>query len=235
MADQRRPTAEVTIRPIKPELTRAGQWLQFLSLPWALAGLLIPGYLLSALGFYPDPAWLRLVVVVVAMTPVVIAALYPWLRWLPGLGWLYESIQPRARLDGSGIELSLPGRGIVHFPWEDVAGLVARAETVLSGNLLGTDGSVLAKVPRSLLYFQDSWLGSVQTLASRVVEARPDRYAISGARSANLPDEFALVEMAKDFDVEAVERRRERDLFLVVVVLGGVTAISVALWIFLPR
>lgn len=234
VADQPSPGAEFTIRPKKPALTNAGQWFQVLSVPWFFGAVFFSVWSLTALGLYPDPAWLRLVVIVVAFTPVIVAALYPWLRWLPGLGWLYEPIQPRARLDVSGIELSLPGQGTVYFQWEDVAGLVARADTILYGNLLGMDGSVLAKVPRSLVYFQDSWLSSVQTLASRVVGLRPDRYAISGARSANLPDEFALIECAS-FDVEAAEQRRERRLLLITLMLGGVTAISIALWTFLPR
>jgi hypothetical protein len=202
---------------------------------WLFGLLLAPFYLLSALGLYPEPAWLRLVVIVVAVTPVAIAVLYPWLRWLPGLGWLYEPIQPRARLDASGIELALPGRGLVYFPWNDVAGLVARADTILYGNLLGTDGSVLAKVPRSLLYFQDSWLSSLQTLASRVVELRPDRYAISGSRWANLPDEFALVEVATGYAAAAAEQALADRRFVIWVFLGSVTVLSVAVWVLWPK
>jgi hypothetical protein len=227
----------VTIRARSPDPSRACQWLTYLALPWLFGVILVGDAIATALGFpLTERPAVRGILGGVAVAPGVVVVAYPWLGRVPGFRWLVHPIHPRAKLDQRGIELSLPGLGVRFFPWEAVERLVVREGWTTAGTLIGTDGSRLASVPLSLLKFQDSWRSRwAETLASRVVAVRPDRYAISGASASGLPHEFALTGLATGYDPAVAEQRRVRLLTGFLIALMGFTALAIGLWIFLPR
>ena len=177
----------VIVTPNWPTLSKAGRRLVILSVPWFFASL----FGSSALGLVgrDDPQAQRWLVVVVAIAPIVVLVFHRWLGHVPGLRWLLHRTQPRLTIRAMGLDLRLPEVGERLYGWDAVGGLRMRPDR--GANLLGPDGVALAKIPESMVLAAGNWWRS-ESIASVVVRARPDRYRLSGANWAGVPNEFAL-------------------------------------------
>ena len=180
-------TDPVVIKPRVPALSRAGRTLAFASIPWFLVSLLV----LSATGLAgPNaPQAVRTLSVFVAVAPIGVLVLHQWLGRVAGFRWLHHPTQPQLVLGSGGLELQLPGGGRQGFSWDEVIGL--RTRPGRAADLLGRDGVALAKIPENMLLAGGTRWRS-ESIASAVVRMRPDRYRLSGANWAGVPNEFAL-------------------------------------------
>jgi hypothetical protein len=203
-----------------------------LALPWAFAVFFGGAWLLEALG-YPlspeTPPLIPVLWVTVAMAPSAIWFVVQWLGRVPGLGWMLARPQPLARVDAGGIDLTLPGVGARRFEWERVAGLVPRRRLGETARLIGLDGKTLADIPDGLVTAHRV-KGSTRTLAQLIVELRPDRYGLSDADWAGLPDGFALRGTVRDIDPRVAERRRTALLSMTVLILAATTIGAIVVW-----
>lgn len=212
----------VTVRPARAALSTAGRRLQLLAVPWAF-GLLLGGEaVLASLGVVagPDrPLWVRLLLVAIAITPAAVWLGHPWLGRTPSFRWLLEWPQPEARIDRDGIELVFAGEGARRFEWDAVASLRPSQRWRGPAELVGVEGTTLAYIPESLVHPRAGWRSS-RTLAEEVVGTRPDRYALSGANWAGVPDAFALRGTpAGPPNVVAADRRRSAVINVVLALL----------------
>lgn len=178
------------LRAKRRGLTRRGRWFWLLAVSFFFAWLLGTDVLLRAAGLLnlQRPGWLRGLLIVVALTPLVIgyvSLLRPKLS--RALGLTHASLS-RAVIDQSGIELSDEGQGPLRHPWDDI---VALEQAGKDWRLLGADGSVLASIPSQLALPRPSW-SDAPTLAEAIVAMRPDRYALRGGRFEPGLTEFAL-------------------------------------------
>jgi hypothetical protein len=101
-----------------------------------------------------------------------------------------------------------------------------------AARLTGLDGGELALVPECLVHPRPGWRTG-QTLAQVVVATRPDRYRLTEANWAGVPDGFALTSSEHtEFDVGAVQRRRAAVLAGTAAALGLVGIVGIAfLWL----
>lgn len=177
----------VIIKPQFPALSKAGRRLVVLSVPWFFVVLLA----LDALGLVgpDDPQAQRWFAIFVAAVPIGVLVFHPLLGHIPGLRWLHHRIQPRLAIRANGLVLQLPEVGERLYGWDEVGGLRMRPDR--GADLLGRDGVTLARIPESMILAGGTWWRSA-SIASFVVRARPDRYRLSGANWAGVPNEFAL-------------------------------------------
>jgi hypothetical protein len=180
-------TEPVTIKPQFPVLSRAGRGLAILSVPWFFVALVV----LDALGpaHRDAPQALRWLSLFVAAAPGSAVVLHPWIGRLLGFRWLHHRRQPRVAIGANGLDLQLPELDAHLFGWEEINGLRMRPDR--GADLLGPNGATLARIPESMILAGGTWWQS-ESIASLVVRARPDRYRLSGANWAGVPNEFAL-------------------------------------------
>jgi len=180
-------TDPVVIKPRVPALSRAGRNLAVAAIPWFFASLLV----LYATGLAgPNaPQAVRMLSVFVTVAPIGVFFCHQWLGRVAGFRWLHHRTQPQLVLGSGGLELQLPGSGRRRFSWDEVVGLRTRPDR--AADLLGRDGVALAKVPENMLLAGGTRWHS-ESIASAVVRMRPDRYRLSGANWAGVPNEFAL-------------------------------------------
>ena len=196
----------LVLHPSTVTLSRAGDALPVLAVPWFLGMLTVHGAL------YPDmgPVGTQLVAVLVAVAPIALFLGSPVLGRVPGLRWLLATPQPLATLDGDEIELALPRVGVRRFRWQQIDRLELH-ETWRRrwGELRALDGSLLAIVPCDLVYLKGTWR-TAPTLAEAVVRTRPDLFVLTGAAWGR-PDAFARPgPMIVPVDVVAVEQAHAR-------------------------
>jgi hypothetical protein len=218
----------VVIRASPLAISQATGWIGWLALPWAFAVLFGGSALIDRLGLGTDtPLALRLSLVVVALTPGAVRVTSPWLGRLPGMRWLLASPQPEARLDIDHLTLILPDREPVRFDWSEITGMQPANDFRRSAHLLGSGGAVLATIPYELAHPR-RWRTS-RSFAQEVVEARPDRYVVTGTNVVGVADRIALRETASAIsDIDPV--RRQAIVFTVLVALLGGFGIVVAVW-----
>jgi hypothetical protein len=177
----------VIIKPQFPALSKAGRRLVIVSVPWFFSALLG----LDAIGLVgrDTPQALRWFALLTAAAPAVLLVFHPWLGRVRGLRWLHHRIQPRLAIRADGIDLQFPDVGERSYGWEEVGAL--RMWTDRAADLLGRDGVAIAKIPESMVLAGGTWWRS-ESIASIVVRVRPDRYRLSGANWAGVPNEFVL-------------------------------------------
>jgi hypothetical protein len=134
----------VRIQPVRPVMSRAGSILVLAAIPWALATILGVAALYATLrvSIPRIPAPVRVAVVIVALTPAVVAGIAGLGRGyrvgpLPGLAWMFE--RPSSLLlDMDELSLSVGGVEQWKVPWASIG----RVEAM-------SDPARLAIVPRS--------------------------------------------------------------------------------------
>ena len=112
-------------------------------------------------------------------------------------------------------------------PWTDVASLTQRGRV---WDLMDVDGSVIGELGEELAYPRAQGWTDSRSLAERVVELRPDRYAVrgSGGWTTAVPSEFALRTAS---DVVGVPVRRNPMMPVLFGLLAVVTVVAVLLWL----
>jgi hypothetical protein len=177
----------VIIKPQFPALSKAGRGLVVVSIPWFFSLLLG----LDAIGLVGGnaPEALRWLALFAAAAPAILLVFHPWLGQVRGLRWVHHRIQPRLAIRADGIDLRFPDIGERSYGWEEVGAL--RMRTDRAADLVGRDGVAIAKIPESMVLAGGTWWRS-ESIAAIVVRGRPDRYRLSGANWAGVPNEFAL-------------------------------------------
>ena len=167
---------------------------------------------LKAIGWLNQPWGFRFATLLIAGAPFLVWATSGWLGRRRGFRWLLAWPQPLATLSTDGMELALPSMGVRRFDWDEVASLVPNRDWRRyepPAELRGPDGSLLARIPQSLLYPKTGWRKAL-TLAEWVVKARPDRYVISGDNGWGRGDAFDLRDrIAAPAALRAGKRRRD--------------------------
>jgi hypothetical protein len=217
----------VVIKPQFPALSKAGRWLVVLSVPWFFGAILA----LDNLGLIgrSEPQAQRWLALVVAAAPVVVLVFHPWLGRLPGLRWLHHQIQPRLVISPNGLDLQLRGVGTRFYDWGEVTGLRTRCGS--GADLLGRGGVALARIPETMV-LGGRGLRQTDSIATLVVRARPDRYGLSGANWAGVPNEFAL--RAPDDPQPPADRwlrRRRWTTVAIVLAFGAVTGLIIFVYL----
>lgn len=178
-----------------PQLSRAGNLVEFVVLAWAILVLLVT----APIGRGQSPTvrgLIEILSIVVAFGPLPLTI---YLSSFAGRGiarhrvwrWMFASPQPGATLDPEGIEFRAPNIGTERFGWNEIAGMepsiwwmrssAARAMPDLE--LKTEDGRVLLRVPSTIYrHVKPEGSGwrrtSPRTLAEYIVAARPDRYVL---------------------------------------------------------
>jgi len=217
----------VVVRPRRPIFTPRGTWLVRLSLPWLLISQLAMDAALTAIGLAPAerPVVLRLVVSVVGVAPVAIFVFSPMLVRLPGFDWLFLRPQPLAVVDPTELALRLPRIGDRRFNLDEVGSLRFKGRWDGGSDLRSPAGQLLAEVPDEIVHPKVYWF-SADTLAESVLQARPDRFALTHGRSSlGRPASFDLRErIGSGVDPLAWKRRRDATLLPI---LGGLVLLGI--------
>lgn len=210
----------IVVHPGRLELTPAGRLVFVLGLPSAIGFLLVAELVLPLLGMSREerPEWLRFALVGVALAPGLLWILHPRVGRLRAVRWMLADPQPAARLDDIAIELNAPGNGTQRYEWELVRSLEPGSGWRESARLVGTAGTVLARVPEALVHPRSGWRRS-QTLAEAVVTLRPDRYKLDHVTWAGIPDGFTLASATEQAATLATARRRRTAVFAAIAVL----------------
>jgi hypothetical protein len=222
----------VLVRPCHLASTTLGGFLLVATMLGGLAVLFLIDAAMRLAGrpLQFEPPALRLAVVIVAAAPTVALLLEPALWRIPRLGPAIAALRGGAVIDEDGIEVSGRGTGTRRFRWDDIGGLaVHRGGLRDPAELLALDGTVLAALPESLAYPRRQ-----QSLAEIVVNARPDRYVLSGANAFGRPDEFRLKGAGAPLDVAAVTRRRRQVIAVLWILLLLLAVVGTALLIRAP-
>jgi hypothetical protein len=135
------------------------------------------------------PQTVRWLALFAAAAPTILLLFHPWLGQVRGLRWLHHRIQPRLAIRADGMDLRFPDIGERSYGWEEVAAL--RMRTDRAADLVGRGGVAIAKIPETMILAGGTWWRS-ESIAAIVVRVRPDRYRLSGANWAGVPNEFTL-------------------------------------------
>jgi len=194
----------------------------WLVVPWGICCVLVADRVLGAFGYTlkTQPEGWRLLLLIVAFAPIWIWIGSPWLGRIHGFRWLLVRPQPGGTVDRDGIELRLTGDRVVRVSWDDVD-LLRRRESWREswGELVGRDGSVLARVPEYLIHLKPTWR-EAPTLAEAVVSTRPDLFVLTDSRWRLGGATFAR----PGPDIRAVDQatlRRQRRRVVWAVMVGG--------------
>jgi hypothetical protein len=184
------------VRPSRPALSRARRWVGYLCMPFAIAFLLIADSLFTAIGMPPGErsGVVRAAMVTIAVVPIALVVATPALRRVPWFGWMFLSPQPLAIVRPEGMELHLPESGIRTFGWDEIGSLKVVAEGWRYwGELRAAEGTLISRIPDTLVQGKVGWF-TASTLAESIVQARPDRYALTDmpAWTMRRPDGFDL-------------------------------------------
>lgn len=225
------------VRPASPAYTRARLWLGYLCMPFCIAFLLIADSLLTDVGLPPGerPGIVRAAMVTFALVPLALVVASPALRRVPGFGWMFLSPQPLAVIRPEGMELHLPESGIRTYGWDEIGSLKVVVEGWRYwGELRAPDGALIEKVPDTLIHPKTGWF-TASTLAESIVQARPNRYALTDMPAWTLrrPDGFDLRSRVGDGLDLPRWRRRSRLSFIgllaLIVLVFGVPAVVIQL------
>jgi hypothetical protein len=179
----------------------------------------------------------RLAIVNIALIPVVVVVASPALRRVPGFGWMFLSPQPLAIVRPEGMELHLPESGTRTYGWDEIGSLKVLVEGWRYwGELRDPDGSLVERIPDTLIHPKTGWF-TASTLAESIVQARPDRYALTDmpAWTMRRPDGFDLrSRIGEGLDLPHW-RRRNRLSFSGLLVLLALLGVVPAVIIFLAR
>ena len=174
----------------RPEYTRLGTSIGYLSYAFILVWLLAIDALLRGVGLPNDhrPVGLRIALIALGFVPLTVVnyvARRPTIA--RRLGWI-KMLPAKALVDLEGLRLTLDGVEMPRIRWDDVASLEQAGP---GWRLVGIDGSGLAMVPASLMWPRPSWTDA-PSFAELVVELRPDRFAMRGDRFERGMTEFSL-------------------------------------------